>query len=99
VGIRSGGFSNNTALQLTDFQSAASKNWISTIKNTPVGDWYSAVLNKLAFPYINLTGATQFRLSFALDDDNDNLADYMQFFSGNAAAADRPQLIVEYYTP
>jgi CSLREA domain-containing protein len=99
VDIRSGGFSNNTALQLTDFQAAASKNWIGTIKNTPVGDWYSTVLNSLAFPFINLTSATQFRLYFKLDDDNDNITDYIQFFSGNASAADRPQLIVEYYVP
>ena len=99
VDIRNSGFSNNTALQLTDFQAAASKNWIGTIKNTPVGDWYSTILNSLAFPFINLTSATQFRLYFKLDDDNDNIADYIQFFSGNALAADRPQLIIEYYVP
>lgn len=99
VDIKSGSFSNNPTLQLTDFQSAASKNWVGTIKNTPVGGWYSAVLKNTAFPYINLIGVTQLRLYFNLDDDNDNIADYIQFFSGNVAAADRPQLIVEYYVP
>jgi CSLREA domain-containing protein len=99
VDIRNSGFSNNTALQLTDFQAAASKNWIGTIKNTPVDNWYSVYLNSLAYPYVNLSGGTQFRLYFRMDDDNDNLADYIQFFSGNASAADRPQLIVEYYVP
>lgn len=99
VDIHSGSFSNNSALQLTDFQAAASRNWIGTIKNNPVNGWYSAVLNSLAFPNINLTGATQFRLYFALDDDNDNSADYIQFFSGNALSTDRPQLIIEYYVP
>ena len=99
VDIRSGGFSNTVALQLTDFQAAASKNWIGTIKNNPVGDWYSAVLKTTAFPYVNLTGATQFRLYFALDDDNDNIADLIKFSSGDDTAANRPQLIVEYYVP
>jgi CSLREA domain-containing protein len=99
VDIRNGGFSNNTALQLTDFQGAASKNWVGTIKNNPVNDWYSAVLNQLAFPFVNLQGATQFRLYFALDDDNDKIADYIQFFSGDASATSRPQLIIEYTVP
>jgi hypothetical protein len=26
-------------------------------------------------------------------------ADYLSFYSGNAAAANRPELIVEYYVP
>jgi len=53
-----------------------------------------------AYQYINLTGTTQFRLRFKLDDDNDNTADYMKFFSGNyGTATDRPLLVIQYYVP
>jgi len=100
VDIRKGAFSNNNALQLTDFQLAANKNAVGSIKNVPAtGNWYSTVLNYTAFPYINLAGVTQFRLRFKIDDDNDNIADYLKFYSGNAGAANIPQLLVEYYVP
>ena len=56
------------------------------------GGWYSAILNSLG-------GTTQFRLRFTLDDNNDHAADYMKFFSGNAAAINRPMLVIEYYVP
>ncbi len=51
--------------------------------------------------YINLTGATQFRLHFLTDDNNDNGADYVSFFSGETSvpAAARPVLIIEYTVP
>jgi hypothetical protein len=53
-----------------------------------------------AYPYINKTGTTQFRLRFKLDDDNDNTADYMKFFSGNYGTVnDRPVLVIQYYVP
>jgi len=34
-----------------------------------------------------------------LDDNNNTIANYLSLFSGNAAAANRPQLVVEYYVP
>ena len=50
--------------------------------------------------YINKAGLTQFRLRFATDDNNDNGADYMKFFSGDYASAGvRPTLAIEYYAP
>jgi hypothetical protein len=49
--------------------------------------------------FVNRTGPTQFRLYFAKDDNDDNGADSMRFYSGNAPITNRPQLIVEYYTP
>jgi hypothetical protein len=99
VDIRNGSFGNNPALQLTDFYSAGSRHWIGSIKNTPVNNWFSSVLKSLAFPYVNLTGVTQIRLLFKLDDDNDHVADYIQFYSGNALEPNRPQLIIEYTVP
>jgi hypothetical protein len=52
------------------------------------------------FSYINKTGITQFRLRFQTGDDNDNVADYLVFYSGDTTTVSyRPQLIVEYYIP
>jgi hypothetical protein len=39
-------------------------------------------------------------LRFALDDDNDRVADYVRFYSGNSAAvANRPVLKIVYSLP
>jgi hypothetical protein len=45
------------------------------------------------------SGITQFRLRFQLDDDNDAVADFLRFYSGNSIAANRPVLVIEYYVP
>ncbi len=97
--IRQGPFGTWYALQTRDFQAAASANAVATFGKVPVNNWYSANLNQSAFPFVNLTGPTQFRLAFTKDDNNNNVADYMKFFSGEASAAFRPQLIIEYYIP
>lgn len=88
-----------TLLTLSDFKSAAGKNNVAIFGVTPVSNWYSAPLNNTGRLYINRTGTTQFRLSFTTDDDNDNGNDFMKFYSGNAGAANRPQLVIEYYVP
>jgi hypothetical protein len=82
-----------------DFQATAGRSAAATFGAAPVNNWYSAVLTGHGRNYINKTGATQFRLYFATDDNNDNGADYMKFFSGNASVTTRPQLIIEYYVP
>jgi Zn-dependent metalloprotease len=99
VDIKKGVYSNNSALQSSDFESAANKNAVGLIANNPeIGGWYFANLNATAYPFINLMGTTQFRLRFQKDDNDDLSADYLKFFSGNTATpADRPVLIVEYY--
>ena len=48
---------------------------------------------------INLGGFTQFRLRFALGDNDDAGNDYLLYWSGEAAAGSRPELIVAYRTP
>jgi predicted outer membrane repeat protein len=96
VDIRKGPF-GTALLQLTDFNAAASKNNVAQFSNTPLaGNWYSVNLNPTAFAYINKTGITQFRLRFFKDDNDDMGADYLKFFSGNATAAYRPVLIIQY---
>ena len=43
---------------------------------------------------------TQFRLRFAKDDNNDNGADFLRFFSADTAnMSDFPVLEVKYYIP
>ena len=101
--IRSGAFGalnflNPNALHETDFQAAASRDAVGVIRDNPIDGWYWTQLDAAAFPYINLNGATQFRLRFQLDDNNDKSDDYLKFFSGDYAAY-RPLLRVEYYVP
>jgi hypothetical protein len=100
VDIRQGPFSQNGALQSTDFQTAATLAAATSIAGRPqAGGWYIAQFNADARAFINRTGATQFRLRFQRDDDNDAVADFLRFYSGDAAPANRPVLVVEYYVP
>jgi hypothetical protein len=98
VDIRSGPF-GTAGLQLSDFNATASMDNVARFSNNPLaGNWYSVNINPTAFTYINKTGLTQFRLRFFKDDNDDMGADFLKFFSGDAAAASRPVLIV-YYLP
>lgn len=96
--IRNSFFSTSSLLQIQDFQASANRNAAGIVDSTSVSGWYTAVLTK-GFGSVDKTGTTQFRLRFALDDNDNNGADYMSFFSGNAAASNRPKLIVSYYIP
>ncbi len=100
VDIRTGAFGGSGALQLGDFQAAASKSAVGGIPGTPLNGWYAKTWLSGIFPYINKAGVTQFRLRFAKDDNDDLGADYLKFYSGNAVnAAYRPQLVIEYTLP
>jgi hypothetical protein len=99
VDIRKPYFSSSVSLTNNDFQAAASQASVGTFNETPTGAWYSVVLNAAGISNINLTGTTQFRLRFTTDDNNDLGADYFTFSSGDAGAANRPQLIIEYFIP
>ncbi len=101
VDIRKPYFGSAVGLENSDFQAAAGKSNIGNIPNTPVSNWYTKVWSTdTFFSFINRTGTTQFRLRFVTDDNNDNGADYMKFFSGDTATAgNRPTLIIEYYVP
>ena len=93
-------FGTTVGLVIDDFQAAAGKGLVATFGATPVSNWYSALLNATGRAYVNKTGTTQFRLRFAIGDNDNNVADYMKFFSGNyATASARPTLIIEYYVP
>jgi hypothetical protein len=100
VDIKKPYFGTGLALAANDFQATANKSAVGTFGTVPSSGWYSVTLLNKAYPYINKTGTTQLRLRFKLDDDNDNTANYMKFYSGNyGTATDRPLLVIEYYVP
>jgi beta-mannanase len=87
----------------TNVIALASKS-IGLFKPVLYGGWYTIRLPETVFPYINkLTthgGLTQFRLRFKLDDNNNNVANVLNIFSGNRAVqAQRPELIIRYRVP
>lgn len=105
IDLRNGVFGNLgpfgiKSLQVSDFQNPASLNSAGFISNNPSGTWYLTTLSSAANPLVNLTGITQIRLAFQLDD-NDNMApDYLSFYSGDTSLiSDRPHLVVKYYIP
>jgi hypothetical protein len=99
VDIKNNIFGKKVFLEKTDFQASASGSSVAIFDPALISGWYSATFNSSSFGYINRTGITQFRLRFALDDDNDRISDYVSLFSGNAALADQPMLIIQYTTP
>ena len=99
VDIRKPYFDTAVELQPADFQAPADHNAIGMIEYAPGALWYTAALDPAAFSSINLTGTTQFRLRFALDDNDDNDQDIIKFYSGDASPADQPVLTIEYYLP
>ena len=96
VDIQHGTF-GTALLQVTDFQSAASKGSVLTFTNGV----YSNSLSSSYFNYVNPAGMMQFRLRFTKDDNNNLLADYLKFYSGNytTVPANQPTLIITYYVP
>jgi Leucine-rich repeat (LRR) protein/ABC-type glycerol-3-phosphate transport system substrate-binding protein len=97
--VRKPFFGATAGLELGDFRAVPSKLAAAAFGAAPVSGWYNAVIGSANYPFINLNGPTQFRLRFTKDDDNDHVADFMQFYSGSASAANRPQLVITYYAP
>jgi hypothetical protein len=97
VDARRGAFSNNPALQATDFQAAATKLKVMTFNKVTVNRWHNALTGSANFSLLNLSGFTQFRLRFTKDDNDDLGADYRTFYSGNSV--NKPSLWITYYQP
>jgi hypothetical protein len=99
--VKNGFFGATPALQTGDFQAAASKA-CGPFNTALVGGWYNIDLTG-AKAYVNKRttyfGLTQIRLRFTLDDNNNAIANVLSLYSGNAPAADRPQLVIKYYVP
>ncbi len=101
VDIKNGFFGTMPALESVDFHAPASQTFSPFISG-PANGWYSLDLTSGNLYVNKLTvngGLTQIRLRFKLDDNNDRVANYLNLFSGNAAAANRPSLVIQYYVP
>ena len=92
-------FGTVPALEVSDFQVTASLKRAGIFTPTDVSGWHTAPLATTAYPWINKTGTTQFRLRFGTDDDNDFGADHLKFYSGNALLPSQPRLVIEYIVP
>ena len=99
--IKKGFFGTAAALEAVDFQAAGNKTF-GPFSPTLSGGWYAMNLTG-AKAYINRLatngGLTQIRLRFTQDDNNDAVANFLSLSSGNAASANRPQLVITYYVP
>jgi len=97
VAISSTGFNGSTALQAADFQAAATASNVAIMSDPTVnGALSTGALNASGRAGINKTGKTQFRLTFALGDNADAGADYLQCNASNDVVAKRPTLIITY---
>jgi hypothetical protein len=97
--IKKGAFGSSIHLATADFQASASQSLCCAFGKTPVNAWYSGSLVFGSLPSINKSGYTQFRVHFVQDDDNDLVADYLKFYSGDGATENRPRLVVTFYVP
>lgn len=100
--VRKGIFSNAATLQLRDFNALTTTVKAGSFSKTPVNGWYSISLNTAGRSSINTTtlssGLTQLRLYFAIDDNNNHTADFIQFFSSNSLS-NKPILTITYMIP
>jgi len=95
--VQTGGFSGSTTLQTGDFQAAATVSQAASLSNRASnGTWSEGSLNAAGLAAISKTGTTQLRVWFNLDDNDDTGNDYIGYYSGEATAANRPQLVVTY---
>jgi hypothetical protein len=97
VDVRNGSFRNNPMLQLNDFAAPSSKDKILVYTQTMTNNWFTRSFNTADLTYLDDTDIVQFRLRFSKDDNNDMGADFLNIYSGDAGAANRPQLLIQYY--
>lgn len=88
-------------LETSDFQATASRQNVGKFSESAPAGWYRLTLGSSSFQHINLTGFTQFRLLFAVDDNNNGVADFVSFYSSDISVdtTNRPTLIIEYHLP
>lgn len=100
VEVNKGFFGQSINLEISDFQSAADV-IVGPLNITPNINTYTIDISS-AKDFINTfsdsSGVTQIRLRFKLDDNNDKVANYLKFFSGEDPT-NPPQLVIKYYIP
>lgn len=98
--IKTGFFGVSRTLESNDFQAKPTRSNIGIGSFAFIGnEWYQVLLKASGRTAINRTGPTQFRLRFAVDDNNNQTIDFIRFYSGNQATVSRPRLVIEYYVP
>ena len=93
--IRKPYFGISNSLLPHDFQAASSM----SASNLIVWQWDDIWLKSAAIPYINLTGLTQFRVRLQQADNNNNQADYIAYYSGDAQTKVRPKMVIYFFVP
>lgn len=93
VDIKSGFFGAAAGLAGADATASASASNVGTVADNTNGNWTEIALSPAALSHLNKTGKTQFRLQFPASSATNH---YVGFHSGNSAAGDRPELVVEY---
>jgi hypothetical protein len=85
-------------VESVDWQSAPTTSWVAAIPQaTANGQQVTADVNSTGLAQINKTGTTQYKLRFSTENDNDSVADYVSFATGNNGTTSyRPVLEVEY---
>ena len=99
MGIKTPYFGTGPGLELVDFNSPEI-GACGTVSKVPSGNVYTGAFTPTGISYIGKTSLTQLRIRFSLDDNNDKVANYVRFASGDATiVANRPALDIVYYVP
>lgn len=99
VDLRKGVFGDSTLIQQWDFYAAPTIKAVGSMVYDG-NSWYRLNLPSSSFSSINKVGSTQLRLRFKVDDNDNQNADYLQFFSGNYLDKDSvPKLYITYAVP
>jgi serine protease len=96
--IRKIRFGTAFSLQPADFNAAASATKVGVFDPKPASSWYSMPLNASGLSNISKANLTQFRLYFIKDDNNNHVADYTKFLSGNSST-NKPTLTITFTLP
>ena len=99
VDLKQKNFGSSASVAVHDFEAPAGKLSVGALRAVGKTSTYSAVLSTTGRSNISRTAATQFKIHFTTDDNNDKGDDYLSFFSGNASSSSRPSLTIEYYVP
>ena len=97
--IQKGYFGTSTALQSSDFQTPLAQPAGAFSAVSGAAGWYQLTLAPANFAYINKAGSTQFRLRFTKDDNDNNIANYISIYGGEAITNLKPILKVDYTLP
>ena len=94
------GFSANYTLQATDFEAGSANQAIALFSQAGSnGAWAEATMLQHGLAHINRTGRTQFRIHFTVPDNGNSSHDRIYFDGGEAAAGNRPELVITYTVP